>query len=245
MSLLRNALLAALVFGVACGYVGPLQAAKEGTLAKGANDSEEEIVRREILEKTKDLGFELTTIPPAPDVAAVRAWAEAKDKKLYNRKPMGFSDYQRNPPKDFLASLPLVIDVSVSEEYVWDIEDVRALSKALGYEAKNIPGHCQLRLNALFTSDKGSYTARLFSGGNTSLRFDGTLQKIGVSPWAVCDRPEGVLPQQPNLIGWVGKDKYSVSLSDPAECALPKGENTLKISYTGNGKVTCLWTVSP
>ena len=218
-----------------------------GTLAEGAADSEEAIARREVLMKTMPLGLPPTAAPPVdPDVARVRAWAEAEEKKLYARPPTLFDDDRRIPPQSYLDSLPLALDVAVSDKYVWAIDDVRALSKALGYEARDIPAHCQLRLDANLTSDKGFYNTRLFSGESAKLKFDGTLQSIAVAPWAVCDIPKGALPQRSGLIGRVGTDKYSVNLSRSTKCDLPqKAATALEITYTGNGKVTCLWTGAP
>lgn len=218
-----------------------------GALAEGAADSEEAIARREVLTKTMPLGLPPTAAPPVdPDVARLRAWAEAEEKKLYARPPTFFDDERHAPPQSYLDSLPLALDVAVSDKYLWAIDDVRALSKALGYEARDIPAHCQLRLDANLTSDKGFYNTRLFSGESAKLKFDGTLQSIAVSPWAVCDKPRGELPQHPSLIGRVGTDKYSVNLSRSTQCDLPqKAATTLEITYTGNGKVTCLWTGAP
>ena len=253
MSLSRHILLAGLFFGTLGASTGSLLAATAGegstgevvtipgTLAEGAGDSEETIARRDALSKLMGKGYVPMAAPPVdPDVAKLRAWSEAEDKKKYARPPTMFDDNSRAPPQEFLESLPLAIVIDLKDEYIWDSDDVRAISNALGYDAKKIPEHCQLRIDANFTSDKGFYHVRLLSGEQKGMKFDGALQKLALAPWAVCDKPEKALPKNPSLIGKVGKDKYSVPLSRPASCELPKeGVFTIEITYAGNGKVTC------
>jgi hypothetical protein len=191
--------------------------------------------------------------PKPKNVAITPGGALAKDKAPPPNKNPGktIAEYQKSfarPPTilsdhdDTLISskvsreknLPIALDAA----YMWGSNDVRRINEALGYEPKQIPEHCQLRIDTRITSDKGLFSGIVYAGQNSNASYNGAPKSIMFRPRAVCDAP-GQLPQTGGILSRVG-NKLSVQLGSGFNCAPSEAPpSAITIKYKGDSSVEC------
>jgi len=165
---------------------------------------------------------------------------------------------ERNPKKDalFLDEIAQVslddslfkssLNVGVSPDYIWGVEDVRLIKGTLGYDAAAIPLNCQLRLDVqLETSDSTAPSFGIvFSGAQKAIRYNGSIKGAKATSRAICYPPKK-MPQNGGIVTRSG-DKYSILLTGRPACAYDAKKASsgyaaagLLIQYVGDGTIRC------
>jgi|GEM_PF-2298624 len=186
-----------------------------------------------------------TTIPldsgDDPTAALAKEYAE-KYRKMSIKPPLFIKDYDNSIDISELANLyDKSLTITVVPNYVWGENDVEPIIEALGYTAQQIPQNCQLRLDAHLTSNKdsGLYGSNVYAGQTATIRYEGVIKSVEFTPRAVCNPPQGALPQNGSTIRVVG-NKYSIQGLELVQCLSAPAEATrLTVQYTGNGTAIC------
>lgn len=139
------------------------------------------------------------------------------------------------------------MNVSVPKEFSWGQKDVQTVGDILGYTEQTIPQNCQIRLDTSVLTDDGKnlYNATIFSGNAQKIGYNGTIKTVKARPYAVCNKPEGTLPDSGRILFAYG-EKYAVMLQE-ATCPVSavntqsgaRPPSSLVMQYVGDSKVTC------
>jgi len=160
--------------------------------------------------------------------------------KKFDRPPSILDDTEVANFDDPMANFK--IDVKIDGRYLWGKKDLALLKKAFDYEPQVVPTVCQLRADAKLHSDAdNAYGARIFSGKQATLKYDGVLKSVNFTFHAVCIPPKA-LPPHGSIIMKTG-DKLSVMLSNAGKCEVPPKTKpaALAIQYIGNGTTGCAY----
>jgi len=157
------------------------------------------------------------------------------------KPPLIINDIPLSPEDaSVFDSLPGSLSVSVGQRYMWGAKDVELIKEAFGYDGRQIPANCQLRMDGVLDTTDGLYSVIVYSGQRSVAKYGGIINKVRFVPRAVCNVPSGPLPQNGSIITRVG-DKLSIQLTDWVNCGAAAGGNSgfLDVQYEGDGKGVC------
>lgn len=218
-----------------------------GTVSAQALKSKDQVANEEATAELLSKGIVVKNYKPNPEAEKLRKWALEEDQKAHARPPTFFEDNDLFAGVDMSPYRSEILPIALNTTYFWKEKDADALADILGIKAADIPKNCFIRLQVQVNTDKHTAIKRFFPGDELRVNYNGTINNITISPWAVCKKPSGKIPQKSNLIGKVGADKYSISVDVSGVCPGPKTKEDkyLDITYKGNGEYDCKYYSTP
>jgi len=132
------------------------------------------------------------------------------------------------------------ISVLSVSNYIWGENDIKRITRTLGYKRNDIPKYCQLKHVVTVNTDDTFYKDDLWGGSTTSIKYGGDITYFDFKSVAVCYPPKS-LPSKGGIIVRLG-DKYTIQLTGGSKCKPTKTYlNKVMTKYIGNGEVKCLF----
>lgn len=90
---------------------------------------------------------------------------KAKQERLRNRPPLILNDIDPATfaTPEIIDKYPNGLSIAVAPKYTWGAGDVGNIKHVLGYEPKQIPQNCQLRLKGKVGTNEGMYAANVYA----------------------------------------------------------------------------------
>jgi len=207
-----------------------------GSLTKDPN-----LQRQQLIEKLLNKKNNTSIKPDTPEKKELLKIFEG-EKQKYVRPPRIMDEHQSYGMTGYYSDrLPLNLTVALMPSYTWSTGDVEQISKHLGYKPSQTPQQCQLRLDGKLKNDKGTFRGIVYAGQYINIKYDGAISSLTFQPRAVCNPPQGELPQNGGIIMRVG-NKLSVQLMRRVTCPPPaKSAAVVEITYNGESQASCVY----
>ncbi len=185
----------------------------------------------------------LESLKPTFSDPEARKYYEQKERRKI-REPIIVNDADAlsNPAsvEEITSKFPNKITVSVSSSYMWGNGDIKTVQDALGYGPKEISLNCQFMVKTKLSTDKGAYGAKVFSGQQGVIKYEGTYSNLAYVGYAVCKRPTQALPKKGSVIFKMG-NMYALQLKSFIACNAPaqKSFSFVTLRYLGDNKGEC------
>lgn len=208
-----------------------------GKVVQNAEDEKQ----KKLNEFIKATGINSRPITPKVDDPRLQKYL-AEQQRRKNKPPLILAD--TDTPEDEVLGredLPNSLSILLRPSYTWGAKDVEKINRDFGFQQKEIPANCQLRIDSTIKTDRGIYSGKTYSGQRSVAKYDGNIKEIELTPKAVCNAPS-LLPNNGGIIQRVG-DKLSIILYRWAKCVPQTSRKivALNLQYDGDGQIKCIF----